>query len=885
MWRHPSSPTVTGRSLALASLIAGALMLAPGAAAGDAWLAEGRAIAPWDHTQSDAVLAADSHGGAFVAWQDYRTGGISIFIQHVLADGSVASGWPASGMALPNGGASDPVILADRAGGVFVAAADGSAIHLWHVAAGGTLTSQGFATAPPSASSSGPLEPTKVTPTTLPELCPDGAGGAFLAWERGGFLSTGILVLHLLPNGSPDPAWPAGGALAATMVSNDQAPVLCGDGDSGVYVGFLEPAVAGEVLHAQHLDAHGALAAGWPARGLAVSDAAGGQDAPAIVADGAGGALLLWEDARGPVHAQLFAQRVTAGASIAPGWPAAGRVVCSTPVIAGEGRYGGRGLQLYTSAVSDGAGGVIVAWQDARADSGDVYAQHLLPDGSLAAGWPVDGLALSAAPGTQQLPSLAADGAGGAFAAWQEDGVLGSANVRAQHVSGSGVIAPGWAGGGVALTATRAQQFLPRVAADGAGGALIAWQDADCGAMEILASRVAADGSVPGAHGPASVSASALASSADSGSIHVSWQLSSSGALPALAVVYCREVDGPWNAVGTVAADAAGRVLYADRGAIAGCRYGYALGVASCGREQMLGETWVSVPYGSGFLALALTTASVQADSGRVRLTWRLTGGQHLPATVSWRDSCSDWHRLGDATVDDSDRVEIVDTSPEYVGARRQYRLVVHACGIEHDLGRWWTEPFAGPGTVPVYASLISAAADSGVAVLEWRLAFITPGLSTLVERREPGADWTARGAAAQGGNVALQFRDTGLLPTRRYEYRLNLFVCDARTTLPAFAVVAGGMPAPRAQLALTALGPNPAGGALTLALSVPYGEPVRLELLDASGRSVLDRRLDPTGTEQSVVLDGLGALRPGFYMLRVTQRGVSRSRRVVILR
>jgi hypothetical protein len=48
----------------------------------------------------------------------------------------------------------------------------------------------------------------------------------------------------------------------------------------------------------------------------------------------------------------------------------------------------------------------------------------------------------------------------------------------------------------------------------------------------------------------------------------------------------------------------------------------------------------------------------------------------------------------------------------------------------------------------------------------------------------------------------------------------------------------------------------------------------------------VLVRRFEPTGTAaQSFVLDGLGGLPPGVYMLRVTQHGMSRSRRVVIVR
>src|SRR5262252_2491527 len=214
MWHLPPFATVTHRTLALALLVAS--MTAPRAAAGAAWLAEGLAIAPSDSVQSDAVLATDGAGGAFVAWQDYRAGGISIFAQHLRADGTVAPGWPAGGRALSTGAASDPVILADGQGGALVAAPDGYDVHLWHLSGDGSLDALtvGEPAAAGRAHRTGPLDAAKYTPTVLPVLCPDGGGGAFLAWEQGGFLRTAVLVQHLLPGGSPDPTWPANGALA-----------------------------------------------------------------------------------------------------------------------------------------------------------------------------------------------------------------------------------------------------------------------------------------------------------------------------------------------------------------------------------------------------------------------------------------------------------------------------------------------------------------------------------------------------------------------------------------------------------------------------------------------------------------------------------------------
>src|ERR1041385_7741916 len=253
MSHHPSFATMTGRTLALALVVAGLAVIAPDAASGAVWLAEGLAIAPADGVQSDAVLAADGQGGAFVAWQDYRSGGIAIFAQHVRADGTVAPGWPAGGLAWAKGAASDPAILPDGLGGAFVAAADGSSLHLWHLAADATLSMQSFGAARPASADPArarrarPFDTDKVTPTVLPDLCSDGAGGAFVAWEEGGFLRTAVRVRDLLRGRGAAPTWTAGGALGPPDISVDLPPGLGGRGGRGGYVPFLPPADSGLV--------------------------------------------------------------------------------------------------------------------------------------------------------------------------------------------------------------------------------------------------------------------------------------------------------------------------------------------------------------------------------------------------------------------------------------------------------------------------------------------------------------------------------------------------------------------------------------------------------------------------------------------------------------
>src|SRR5258706_14485026 len=85
----------------------------------------------------------------------------------------------------------------------------------------------------------------------------------------------------------------------------------------------------------------------------------------------------------------LVAMPGHARAGATPGWTSKGLLVCdavheqSAPALA-----------------ADGTGGFFVAWEDSRAvaDTSDLYALHLLGDGSIASGWPAEGAAPSPAP-------------------------------------------------------------------------------------------------------------------------------------------------------------------------------------------------------------------------------------------------------------------------------------------------------------------------------------------------------------------------------------------------------------------------------------------------------------------------------------------------------
>src|SRR5690348_1765782 len=69
---------------------------------------------------------SDGAGGAFLAMTLDNTTNFVVSVQHVLADGSIAPGWPAAGVVVSNttGQQDEPCVARDGAGGVYVAWTD-----------------------------------------------------------------------------------------------------------------------------------------------------------------------------------------------------------------------------------------------------------------------------------------------------------------------------------------------------------------------------------------------------------------------------------------------------------------------------------------------------------------------------------------------------------------------------------------------------------------------------------------------------------------------------------------------------------------------------------------------------------------------------------------
>jgi hypothetical protein len=214
----------------------------------------------------------------------------------------------------------------------------------------------------------------------------------------------------------------------------------------------------------------------WTSNGVPVCTAAGKQDTAVVVSDGAGGAILAWEDHRGGYGPKVYTQRVDAAG--VPQWASNGVALCTAS-----------GEQQRPTILSDGAGGAIVAWTDARAyPETDIYAQHVSAAGERL--WVDSGVAVCTAAGSQRGVVSAPGDSGSAILVWLDRRVWNVDGVSAARIASDGVAR--WTADGVQVHTDGTMAF-PAVAADGAGGALIAWGDGR--GPRIYAQRLDASGS------------------------------------------------------------------------------------------------------------------------------------------------------------------------------------------------------------------------------------------------------------------------------------------------------------------------------------------------------------------------------------------------------
>lgn len=381
------------------------------------WMADGVPICTATGSQGNPRMTADGSGGAIITWYDKRDGDQDIYAQAIRGNGLVR--WAADGVAVCTAaddqwgpriiynGAGRAIITwfddrnlpGDRATDIYARAVDTSGTVRWATdgvticRADGDQWAQEIATDGGSGAiiawedyrpyysieghdnyiyvqavnaygtvkwtADGLLICNAAGRRYEPEIIPDGSGGAITTWTDNRNGNNDIYAQAITGTGSS--SWTWNGVGICTAPGHQFYPKMAPDGSGGAIIAWYDARNGNYDIYAQAVDASGMMK--WTANGVPICTVAGNQTNPAIISDGAGGAVIAWCDTRnGDIN--IYAQAVDAFGTVK--WDANGIAISTAAATEGV---------VFTT--TDGAGGAIISWGDYRNGDCDIYAMRV----------------------------------------------------------------------------------------------------------------------------------------------------------------------------------------------------------------------------------------------------------------------------------------------------------------------------------------------------------------------------------------------------------------------------------------------------------------------------------------------------------------------------
>ncbi len=559
------------RGLAAIALLLLATVCASPCLAG--WTGGGLPITALPGDQSDPAIVPDGAGGLFVSWLDKRPSPLGgCYLVRLTPDGEVASGWTAGGLLVAESGFG-PHLVSDEAGGVFLDCATCFSptecyAYVWHIGStGDSLGRFGM-----------------------------GRGIELTTDSRGGVLSLNVAETNMTHPICVTRV-PATDSLGwAACMDGHQDPwwqATCPDQAGGAYVVWPQGI--------QRFDSTGAVASGWPVfplPGLSISATVPSDgNTDLLVPSAANGAIVIWSGQGtqpGDLY-RLYAARVHSDGFV---YPAEQQLTDDSS------------SQYDALAVPKGGGGAVLAWRNYLDGVGpaQVYAVVLPAFGDM----PRTSFPVAPSPWDQQPLDVAWDGATGGYVVWVGRNTAGdTTGLYVQRFTGAGIPSPGWPEGGVRVCAPIGGQITARLAVSD-GQPYVVWHDprrtaTDPGAgYDVYVARLTPDGTVP-------VLMSLVEANPGADGVRLRWWAVRG---PEAARVQ-RSADGAaWSEIGGTTRDGLGYYAFIDRATAPGDRFAYRLATSS--GEPLCAASWVSIPAGA---RLALGLVDLGASPPTVQLT------------------------------------------------------------------------------------------------------------------------------------------------------------------------------------------------------------------------------------------------------------------------
>jgi hypothetical protein len=201
----------------------------------------------------------------------------------------------------------------------------------------------------------------------------------------------------------------------------------------------------------------------WESNGTGIANTTrtegGSEDAVSMISDGQGGCFIAWLYNDPVTGDDIYAQHMDVFGNAL--WGGNGTPVCRAEFE-----------QYNPKIVSDGNGGIIVAWADNRNNDWDenIYAQRISAEGN--ALWEGNGTIVSNADSTQNYINMVSDNHGGAIIVWEDD--RGSDDdIYAQRINGNGISL--WTANGTLISLEGDEDDNPNVYMNDADDVFIAW--------------------------------------------------------------------------------------------------------------------------------------------------------------------------------------------------------------------------------------------------------------------------------------------------------------------------------------------------------------------------------------------------------------------------
>lgn len=281
---------------------------------------------------------------------------------------------------------------------------------------------------------------------------------AIVVWnDRRGRTSWDIYVQAVNLEG--EVLWQTDGVPVCTNAADQSTQAILNDGEGGAICVWEDERRSSEFqdLYIQRIDSAGTPM--WETDGIPVFPSESLQSDPILVADGIGGFYVVWWDVIGYDASHIMAYRLSLDAE--PLWDAPIRV---SPLD---------GMQGEPRVIADDEGGIIVFWQVYENFINDqLYAQRIAPDGSKM--WHENGIAVCTATGIQKHASVVSDGMGGLIAVWRDERDVYS-DLYAQRIRADGTHV--WEKDGIPLCTAGGHQDKPFIVHTEGERFFVAWLD------------------------------------------------------------------------------------------------------------------------------------------------------------------------------------------------------------------------------------------------------------------------------------------------------------------------------------------------------------------------------------------------------------------------